>query len=289
MKLELKDITKNYGKKKALDHFSASFSEGIYGILGPNGAGKSTMMNLLCCLLRPDEGEILFEGKDIHSEKKEYLRHIGCMPQVQTLYPEFTVREFLLYMATLREMDRRKASERIDELLSTLSLKDAEHKRIKTCSGGMKQRVLLAQALLDDPDIILLDEPTAGLDPKQRIAVRNLIASLAVNKIILIATHIVPDIEMIASECLLMNHGNLIRRGTQDHLCRELEGEVFLVKTPPDQIREISRYGLISGMSLYDGIVSSRLIAKQKPPFESEMIRASMEDVYLYWFGEDAV
>ena len=224
MELTFDALSKNYGKKQALIGFSAELTGGIYGLLGPNGAGKSTLMNILTGNLRQTAGEIRFNGAEIRSLGAAFRGRVGYMPQQQTLYPGFTAERFLLYMASLRRMPRARALERIDWALGAVGLSDVRGKTIRSLSGGMKQRLLLAQAILDEPDILILDEPTAGLDPRQRIAVRNLIAEIALQKIVIVSTHVVPDVEYVASELLLLSEGRLLRKASPAELTHELAG-----------------------------------------------------------------
>lgn len=289
MELRLEHITKSYGDNKALDDFSAVFTEGIYGILGPNGAGKSTLMNIICTLLKCDDGTVIFNGKDIHKSGKEYLNQLGYMPQVQTLYPEFTVREFLYYIGALKNMKPEHVRKRAALLLKKVNLYEQRHDKINTLSGGMKQRLMLVQALMADPKVLILDEPTAGLDPRQRIAVRNLILELSLHKIILISTHVVSDIEFIASECLLMRKGKIIQRGTQEELCAQLRGKVFNVEIKENEIDEIRKYGLISGMSKRGANIHVRLISDQEIPYMKNEEEPDLEEVYLSCFGEEGL
>ena len=289
MELRLEHISKQYGNNMALNDFSAVFTEGIYGILGPNGAGKSTLMNIICTLLKCDEGTVFFNGTDIQKTKKDYLHRLGYMPQVQTLYPEFTIREFLYYIGALRNMYPEQVRKRATLLLKKVGLYEQRHDKINTLSGGMKQRLMLVQALLGDPDILILDEPTAGLDPEQRIAVRNLILELSIHKIILISTHVVTDIEFIASECLLMQKGRIIQKGTQEELCSQLNGKVFSVEINESEIDVIRKYGLVSGMYKRGSSIRTKLITDQSIQFKHEPVEPDLEDVYLNWFGEEKV
>lgn len=208
--LELKDLTKRYGAFTALDGMNAVFTPGVYGILGPNGAGKSTMMNLIADNLKRTGGEILFDGTDILKLGRDFRRRLGYMPQQQGFYESMTADAFLHYMAEIKAVPKRQASAQIGELLDLLNLGDVRHKRLSGFSGGMRQRVLLAQALLGDPDVVILDEPTAGLDPQERIRIRGFIAELALERIVLLATHVVSDVESIASRILLMGKGRLV-------------------------------------------------------------------------------
>lgn len=198
MELKIQDLCKSYGKKKALWNFTTEFENGIYGILGPNGAGKSTLLNILTDNLLRDSGSVLYDGEEILNLGASYREIMGYMPQQQQLYDTFTVTHFISYMGTLKGMKSRDIQRRMDELLPLLNLQKVRKKKLKELSGGMKQRVLLLQALLNDPKFLILDEPTAGLDPKERIRIRNLISDLSEDRIVLIATHVVSDIEFIS-------------------------------------------------------------------------------------------
>lgn len=213
MVLEIKNLKKNYGAKEALKGVSLSLTPGIYGLLGPNGAGKSTLIGILTCNLKASSGTISLDGKEIVSMGEEYRKLVGYMPQQQALYPSFTAEAFLDYIAALKGMAKDEAKKKIPEILEAVDLNGYADKKIKTFSGGMKQRLLLAQAILDEPAILILDEPTAGLDPKQRISVRNLISRIAKDKIVLIATHVVSDVEFIAKELVLLNDGTVLKMG----------------------------------------------------------------------------
>ncbi len=234
MRMEIRNLSKSYGNVKAIDDFNAVLEEGIYGILGPNGAGKSTLINILTDNVKRDSGEILLDGRDILKMGGDYRRIVGYMPQEQVFYPQFTLLEFLKYMALIKGMNSKDKAVRmqIDELLEELHLADVAKRRLGGFSGGMKRRAVLAQALLGNPGIIILDEPTAGLDPKERIAMRNLISRLAENRIVILATHIASDIECIADRVLLIKEGKMIASGTMeevrgDHSLEDIFMEVF--------------------------------------------------------------
>lgn len=218
--LDLKDISKNYRGKKALDQVSLSLTEGIYGLLGPNGAGKSTLMNIITGNVDPDAGAVLWEGTEIRALGATYRSILGYAPQQQGLYDTFSGRRFLSYMATLKGISRKEMNDEIERVLSYVNLSDMADRLIGTYSGGMKQRILIAQAILGDPKLIVMDEPTAGLDPKERVRIREKIAAIAGDKIILVSTHVVSDIQPIAKEIILLKSGQIIDRDSVEGLCR---------------------------------------------------------------------
>ena len=225
MELTIQNLTKTYGNKVALREFSYTFTPGIYGILGANGAGKSTLMNLITDNVKRDSGSILWNGTDILKLGREFRREVGYMPQQQGMYPDYSARDFLCYMAAVKELPRKESRQQIEELLAVVNLSEDAHKRLGGFSGGMRQRVLLAQALLGDPKILILDEPTAGLDPKERLRLRQYISDLAKNKIVFLTTHIVSDIESIANDVLLMKQGELVAHGAPDALIDAVHGQ----------------------------------------------------------------
>lgn len=223
--LEIQNLSKDYGKKKALRRFNYTFEEGIYGMLGANGAGKSTLMNLITDNLKRTSGNILYNGTEILEMGAKFRVLVGYMPQQQGFYENFSARMFLYYMAELKGIRRREAKKQIEHLLQTVNLADAADLKISGFSGGMRQRVLLAQALLGDPKILILDEPTAGLDPKERINLRNYIRQLSEDKIILLATHVVSDVETIADRILILKDGELVADDEPKKLVEAVQGE----------------------------------------------------------------
>ena len=225
MELVIRDLTKKYGEKVALRDFSYTFTPGIYGILGANGAGKSTLMNLITDNVKRTEGQILWDGTDILKLGASFRALRGYMPQQQGMYSDFSARAFLRYMADVKGLKRKQANKQIEELLELVNLKADAHKKLGGFSGGMRQRVLLAQALLGEPQILILDEPTAGLDPKERIRLRKYIADLAENRIVFLTTHIVSAIESIATDVLLMKDGALVKHGTPEELIQSMQGK----------------------------------------------------------------
>ena len=221
MELIIDRVSKQYNNKIAVDHISVKLQKGVYGLLGANGAGKTTLMRMLCGILKPTSGTITFDGVDVSEE--QYRAVLGYLPQDFGYYPEFTAMDFLLYFAALKGIPKVQAKRKANELLALVSLDDVGRKKIKTFSGGMKQRLGIAQALLNDPKLVILDEPTAGLDPKERVRFRNLIETLGKDSIVLLSTHIVSDIEHIADQVLMMKDGQLIFQGKYDNQNGDLE------------------------------------------------------------------
>ena len=295
IKLELKNLTKSYEKGKiALDHFSAAFEPGVYGLLGPNGAGKSTLMNLITQNLEPDEGEILVNGTSATKMGVSYRDVLGYMPQQQGLYDRFSALEFLRYFASLKGLKIRESRKRIEELLEVVNLTEAGNRKLGGFSGGMKQRVLLAQALLNEPQILILDEPTAGLDPKERIRIRNYISSISENKIVLIATHVVSDVECIAKEILLLRSGKLLEKETPEKLVEQMEELVWEVIIRPDQLSELEQVLLVSNVNIAKEGLLVRVIAELEQMKEQQIqfgwgtpkaAVPTLEDVYLWNMG----
>ena len=225
MELRIEHLTKKYGEKVALRDFSYTFTPGIYGILGANGAGKSTLMNLITDNVKRTDGQILWDGTDILKLGKSFRAKLGYMPQQQGMYNDFCARAFLRYMAEVKKIPKKQAREQIEQLLDVVNLREDAHKKVGGFSGGMRQRVLLAQALLGDPQILILDEPTAGLDPRERLRLRQYISDLAQNRIVFLTTHIVSDIESIAHDVLLMKNGQLVKHGAPEALIASCGGK----------------------------------------------------------------
>lgn len=288
MELCFHHITKRYGEKEALGDIDFALQPGIYGLLGPNGAGKSTLMNILTGNLLPTLGHITLNEQDTVGLGARFRSRLGYCPQQQSLYPGFTGEQFLYYMASLQGMRKDDARRRIDWALERLDLLDAARRPIRGWSGGMKQRLLLAQSLLHDPDILVLDEPTAGLDPRQRVAVRNLIGEIARDKIVLLSTHVVQDVEYIAGELILLHQGAVLRRGTPCQLTAELAGQVWELTVPEDQLSQVRQYGAVCGVSRQKDGVGLRLLAAEKPPVDCRPATPDLEDVYLHHFGQGA-
>ena len=220
--LEIKKLSKSYGKTKALDDVDMTLEPNIYGLLGPNGAGKTTLMNIITLGLSPDSGSVTWDGNEIEKLGKSYRLILGYMPQQQNLYESFSGFDFLRYIAVLKAVPRKKLKDEVERAAELVNMEDRLREKIGGYSGGMKQRILLASAIIGNPKILILDEPTAGLDPKERIRTRNLIKSLADERIILVATHVVSDIETIADEVILMRKGRIVKKDSPGNLIKEL-------------------------------------------------------------------
>lgn len=287
MELALEHLSKSYdgGKSYALKDFTKTLRPGVYGLLGANGAGKSTLMNLITQNLQTDKGRITWDGKDIFSMGKKYRELLGYMPQQQNLYDNFTGEEFLWYMAALKGLKKKQASMRIEELLQTVNLFEERYRRIHTYSGGMKQRLLIAQALLNDPSILIMDEPTAGLDPKERIRIRNFISEIAIGKIVIIATHVISDIEFIAKEILLVRKGELIRQGSPKQLLQHLEGKVWNAYLTEEQLAIYEKRKIkIANLTYAGDEICARILSEERlEEGRVEKAQPTLEDVYLYY------
>ena len=287
MQLELIDLTKRYGDFVALDHLNITFAAGIYGILGANGAGKSTMMNLLTDNISRSNGKILYDGTDILKLGKDFRKILGYMPQQQGFYEHMTAQTFLYYMADLKGIPKRQAAQEIDDLLDATNLSDVRHKKLGGYSGGMKQRVLLAQALLGDPKVVILDEPTAGLDPKERIRIRNFISAMSRNRIILLATHIVSDIESISDQILMMKKGQMVGMGTPGELIESVADKVKEMSCSPEELDRVQEQYKVGNIFQRHGETWVRIIGDNLST-EGQYVEdhLSLEDVYLYYLGE---
>lgn len=283
--LELKNISKQYGRVTALKGVTVTLRHGIYALLGPNGSGKSTMMNIIAGILPPTDGEIRCNGQSIRSLGMAYREKIGYMPQYPGMYPSFTVRDFLLYLSELKGLPRGNESE-VDSILRRVELDDCADRTISALSGGMKQRLSLAQAVLGAPEILILDEPTAGLDPKQRIAVRNFISEVASDRTVLWATHIVPDIEGIAREVILLKRGEVIDIAAPERLLQNIRGKVWSVHVTHRAAVEFRKaYRICATVPDADGL-TLRLLSEEQPCAGAVPLAPTLEDVYLYLFGD---
>ena len=284
MELTINDLSKEYGRKKAVNHFSAKLTNGVYGLLGANGAGKTTLMRMICDVQTETKGAIFFNGKNIHDLGEKYRNILGSLPQNFGYYPNFTAYKFLMYISAIKGLPPKKAHNRTMELLQVVDLLTQKNEKIKTFSGGMKQRVGIAQALLNNPGILILDEPTAGLDPKERVRFRNLLSEYAGDKIVILSTHIVSDVEAIADEVLLMKKGKFVLQGTVQKLTEKANGKVWELTVSPSEARKWQARTTVAnlrheGKDMVLRIVSDNMPSKQAVPCE-----ATLEDLYLYYF-----
>ncbi len=286
MRLQINNLTKRYGQKTALNNFTYEFSDGIYGLLGPNGAGKSTLMKIITQIIEQTSGEIVADGRKIKKHDREYRKLLGFMPQQQAIYPDFTLTRFLFYMAALKGLTKKQAAPQISELIKRVNLEDCAKMKLGGFSGGMKQRALLAQALLGEPKIIILDEPTAGLDPKERISLRNLIAETAFDKIVIIATHVVPDVEYISKEVLLLKDGQIIDSGAPSDICKAIDNKVAELRIEQSRLGEIQGKMKIASLSRDGDKILARVISDTEPDGNYHTVKPTLEDLYLYHFGE---
>lgn len=285
MELILKDLTKKFGSKTAVNHVSASFSPGVYGLLGANGAGKTTLMRMICDVLSPTSGEILVDSKNTSSMGENYRSLLGYLPQNFGYYPDYSAQEFMHYIAALKGIPKKQAKKQTRQILELVSLSDVASKKIKTFSGGMKQRLGIAQAVIGNPKILILDEPTAGLDPKERVRFRNLIADFAKNKIVILSTHIVSDVEYIADHILLMKEGKLIISKPAQDIAHEMDGKVWQCSVPEDQADECNfRFCVVNLHHSENGNVVMRIVDDKKPLGDAVNVEPTLEDLYLYHF-----
>lgn len=286
MELQLQDLRKQYGTKSAVGGVSANLVPGVYGLLGANGAGKTTLMRMICGVLKPTSGSISLNGKTIEQLGERYYTHLGYMPQDFGFYPDFTAREFMLYMAAVKGLDKRQAKKRTEDLLQMVNLSDVADKKIKSYSGGMKQRLGIAQAELNSPSILILDEPTAGLDPKERVRFRNLISDYAGDRIVLLSTHIVSDVEAIADEVLLMKKGKVLTQGTVSELTKKAAGKVWELTLSPAEAKVWQEKAAVANLRHEGEQVVLRILSDDKPTEGAVPCEAGLEDLYLYSMRE---
>ena len=265
MSLVLRDVSKSYDKK-VLDSVQLEMDEGVYGLLGPNGAGKSTLIRLICGIEQANTGTITYGGKDISELDEKYRELLGYVPQKTGFYEDFTAQEFLEYMALMKGLSKKKTKEQVEKMLDLVTLKDVRNKRIKTFSGGMKQRVSIAQALLNDPEILILDEPTVGLDMKERMKFKQFISEFASERIVIFATHIVSDIEDIGSQIVVMKDGRVLANDTTEHLLKTVEKKVWEVECTKKELQHLKKNG--------------------RPSINAENVEGNMQDLYLWLFDE---
>ncbi|CEH33737.1 ABC transporter ATP-binding protein [Romboutsia lituseburensis] len=289
--LELKNVTKTYKHKNANENINLTLESGVYGLLGPNGAGKSTLMKQMATITSPTSGKILYNNKDVLSLDEEYRAVVGYLPQDFDAYKNFKAKEFLMYMAALKGMDKKESKKRVDELLELVGLSQVSNKLVSKFSGGMKRRVGIAQALLNNPKILILDEPTAGLDPQERTRFRNLLSQIGKDTIVILSTHIISDIESVAKETIMIKDGKVLLQGTHKQILEDMNGKVYTVTTTDESvINEIQNKFKVVSINRGIDNTSIRFISETKPSYENmEATNPRFEDVYMFYFElEDA-
>ena len=287
MELQLQHLSKHYGTKYAVDDVNAVLTPGVYGLLGANGAGKTTLMRMICGVLKPTSGRICLDGKTVDELGEDYYSHLGYMPQDFGFYPDFTAREFMLYMAAVKGLDKKEAKERTEKLLGMVNLQEVADKKIKSYSGGMKQRLGIAQAELNDPSILILDEPTAGLDPKERVRFRNLISDFAKEKIVILSTHIVSDVSYIADTILMMKNGRFLLQEPMETVTDGMKGKVWELLTDERTAEEYNNQFAVVNLHHENNSVRLRIVSDIAPSEDAQNVQPSLEDLFLYHFGEE--
>ena len=285
MKLSFEHISKLYGDTVALQQIDLTLGSGVYGLLGPNGAGKTTLMRIMTDLLAPSTGRVLLDGQDIAVMGAAFRKKLGYLPQDFGVYPNFTAEQFLLYIARLKGLSKFEAKRQTDGLLHMVGLEDKKQKKLKGFSGGQRQRVGIAQALLGDPEILVLDEPTAGLDPEERIRFRGIISDLSQQKLVLLSTHIVSDLEAVANEIILLRKGVVLEMQKPASLLEQLNGQVWLVTVPAADEAALTKQYTCSNVMHTDGKSVIRLLSESAPRPDAVPTAPNMEDLYLYYFG----
>ena len=285
MELTALELTKQYGSKTAVDHLNITLSNGVYGLLGANGAGKTTLMRLLCDIQTPISGKITLDGKNISKLGEKYRNLLGYLPQHFGYYSDFTAWDFLMYVAALKGLNEKQAKKKGKELLEAVDLvKESRHK-IKTFSGGMKQRLGIAQAMLNNPHILILDEPTAGLDPKERVRFRNLISAFSKDRIVILSTHIVSDVEFIAEEIIMMKSGKILHFGKPQEITAEIDGQVWECTVPANYAEQHTGTLNISNLRNTENNCTVMRVIADHPPMENAVqVQPTLEDLYLFYF-----
>jgi len=285
MELKTIGLTKKFGAKTAVNDMNITLSNGVYGLLGANGAGKTTFIRLLCNIQNPTSGKVLLNGKNIVGLGEKYRNLLGYLPQNFGYYPDFTALDFLLYVAALKGLNERTARKKSKDLLEAVALSAESNHKIKTFSGGMKQRLGIAQAMLNDPRILILDEPTAGLDPKERVRFRNLISAFSKDRIVILSTHIVSDVEFIAEEIVMMKSGQIVHFGKPQEITSEINGQVWECLVPTAYAEKYAATYNTSNLRNTDNNQTILRIIADRPPMENAVrVQPNLEDLYLFYF-----
>lgn len=284
--LIVNNLSKSFGNFSVLEDINLEFKNGVYGLLAPNGAGKTTLIKLLTTLIFPSKGEILYDGVDIVALDEGYRDILGYLPQDFSYYKNYSPKQFLLYLSALKGMEKSKAIEVIDEILELVALKEVANKKMRKFSGGMIQRVGIAQALLNNPKVIILDEPTAGLDPKERVRFRNIISELSRDKIIIISTHIVSDIEFIANEVIMIKDKKIVYKDTIENICKTLNGKVYETEIEYSSAKEFRSNHISLSEKQENGKMKIRFIAESEKNEDWKAVNPNLEDIFLYEYNE---
>lgn len=287
--LTIKNITKNYGDFCALKNINMEFENGVYGLLAPNGAGKTTLIKMISTLVFPTKGEILYKGENIIAMDDRYREILGYLPQDFGYYKNYSSNKFLMYLAALKGIEKTVAKEKIKNLLKLVALEDVADKKMKKFSGGMLQRVGIAQALLNDPKILILDEPTAGLDPKERVRFRNLLSELSRDRIIIVSTHIVSDIEFISNEVVMIKDKELLYKDNIENICEKIHGKVFETEVENKELMDFRKKYLSLSEKQEHGKVKVRFIYEGEYDKNWNLVYPSLEDVFLYEYKDELV
>ncbi|MEK5038509.1 ABC transporter ATP-binding protein [Sporosarcina sp. FSL K6-3457] len=283
----VKDISKQYGNFTALKNINLEFTNGLYGLLAPNGAGKTTLIKMLATLISPSEGEILYNGKNIVAMDEDYRSLLGYLPQQFGYYKNYTPKQYLLYLAALKGIGKKEAMAKIDDLLEKVALSEVTNKKMKKFSGGMIQRIGIAQSLLNDPKILILDEPTAGLDPKERARFRHLLTELARDRLVIVSTHIVSDVETIANEIIMIKNHELLYKDSVEKICATLDGHVFETTIPYEQLEAYRKQYVLLSEKQHQGAMVIRFIHKGEAEANWLPLIPQLEDVFLYEYRDD--
>ncbi|MBD5550505.1 MAG: ABC transporter ATP-binding protein [Lachnospiraceae bacterium] len=290
MELYIEHVSKQFKDLTAVDDISLQMTPGVWGLLGANGAGKTTLMRMIAGIMKPDSGKILYDGISINDLKESYREVFGYLPQEFGFYPEFTVKDYLEYVSVLKGLTPKDSKRKINELLEQLTLSHVKNKKIIKLSGGMKRRVGIAQALLNDPEVLILDEPTSGLDPGERVRFRNLLSEFAHDRIVLISTHIVSDVEYIATQNAVMKGGKLLAKGTTEELVKLVDGKVWSTRIPMNRLQEYEwKLQVVNIRNEENGEISIRYLAEKPYTDDSRPVSPHLEDLYLWLFPQDAI
>jgi ABC-2 type transport system ATP-binding protein len=281
--LQICSLQKKYGKQYAVNDISFSFTSGIYGVLGPNGAGKTTLLGMIMGAIYPDHGQILFNQTPVEKNRVAFISRVGYLPQNPVFYKDFPADEFLSYICELKDIPKEERSSQIARVLDEVNLTEVAKKKIGAYSGGMRQRLGIAQALIGHPEILIFDEPTAGLDPIERIRFRNTISRLSADRTIIIATHIVPDVEFVAQTIVLMNQGKIILSGSPAEITHQVQGKVWTLEASYRDIDRFIENYKISNIQLVDGLYTLRIVSTLAPDEYAQPTRPRLEEAYIYF------